>query len=477
MELTKAGFVEEQCQLYGYTWPGAPWLNVIGYAARSSTTTQTIQVSNGTNTLSFGSGISASDLEVQASGNDLIVAVKDPNHPNATFAQLTDKVTIQNWVNPLNRLQTFQFADGSTLNAAQIVGLANAGGSDTLTSASGINALIGNNSDAILLNGTGSTGTLVSSSSGDVLSVTGSGNTLIAGTNTDTLTGGSGNDTFVVTSADGTVIRNFQVGSDKIDLTSFANVIALGDLSFVPVTVSGQAGVAVDAGSTQLVTLVGVTAAQLSASNFLFAGVPGLSFVVQASTSGNAGSAITLPITASLTNGTLEDLSIGITGVPGGATLSAGTRNADGSWTLTSPQLSGLTLTAPAGSFAGTAELTVTASATEVSNGAPVSVSTNLAATIAGTASAPTLTVQNVSGNAGTAIPLSIASALTATDGSEKSGDQDHGGTERGDTVGGYQERGRQLEPDAGAAERPDTVGCGRSLCRHSELDCHSDGQ
>ena len=80
---------------------GNPYIDVIGYAARTVsttyTTTQPIQVSNGANTLLFGSGISASDLEIQASGNDLIVAVKDPNHPNATFAQLTDKITIQNW--------------------------------------------------------------------------------------------------------------------------------------------------------------------------------------------------------------------------------------------------------------------------------------------------------------------------------------------------------------------------------------------
>src|SRR5262249_4598854 len=46
--------------------------HVIGYAPG----TQTVQVSNGTNTLSFGAGISVSDLEVQASGNDLVVAVK-----------------------------------------------------------------------------------------------------------------------------------------------------------------------------------------------------------------------------------------------------------------------------------------------------------------------------------------------------------------------------------------------------------------
>jgi hypothetical protein len=46
---------------------------VIGYAPRSQTTTQKVQVRNGANTLLFGSGISVQDLKVQFSDNDLIV--------------------------------------------------------------------------------------------------------------------------------------------------------------------------------------------------------------------------------------------------------------------------------------------------------------------------------------------------------------------------------------------------------------------
>src|SRR5207248_2929812 len=93
-------------------------------------------------------------------------------------------------------------------------------------------------------------------------------------------------------------------------------------------------------------------------------------------------------------------------------------KNADGSWTLTSAQLANLKLTTPAGSFAGTANLTVTATATET-DGSQASTSAGLPVSIAGVATAPTLTVQSASGNAGTGIALSIASALTATDGTE----------------------------------------------------------
>jgi hypothetical protein len=63
-----------------------------------------------------------------------------------------------------------------------------------------------------------------------------------------------------------------------------------------------------------------------------------------------------------------ETLSITLYGMPAGATLSAGTHNADGSWTLTPGQLAGLTMNAPA-NFNGDFTLHVEATATEGSNG------------------------------------------------------------------------------------------------------------
>jgi len=215
------------------------WEHVIGYVA----STQTVQVSNGANTLSFGAGISVSDLEVQASGNDLIVAVKDPNHPNATFAQLTDKIRLQNWTNPLNQIQTFRFADGTTLGVSGIVSLIDAGGSDTLTSTGALGTLVGGNSDKILLAAQGATGMIVSSSSGDTLSVTGAGNALIAGTGTDSLsTTGNGN-TLVASSGATTMTDSgtqgiYQYGSGNGAATivngSVSNGSASNELDFGP---------------------------------------------------------------------------------------------------------------------------------------------------------------------------------------------------------------------------------------------------
>ena len=86
---------------------------------------------------------------------------------------------------------------------------------------------------------------------------------------------------------------------------------------------------------------------------------------VTSSVIGDEDDTIALTITSSLldTDGS-ETLSIEITGVPAGATLSAGTNNGGGSWTLTPAELAGLTFTPPAHSDSEF-QLNVIATATE----------------------------------------------------------------------------------------------------------------
>ena len=67
--------------------------------------------------------------------------------------------------------------------------------------------------------------------------------------------------------------------------------------------------------------------------------------------------AIPLTITATPVDGD-DVLSISVSGVPLDATLSAGTNNGGGNWTLTAPQLVGLTLNA--GLTSGTLHVTAT---------------------------------------------------------------------------------------------------------------------
>ncbi|WP_231856723.1 S-layer family protein, partial [Thalassospira sp. MCCC 1A02491] len=128
-----------------------------------------------------------------------------------------------------------------------------------------------------------------------------------------------------------------------------------------------------------------------------------------ADASGSEDSAIALDIDAGLTDSS-EVLNITISGVPDGATLSAGTDNGDGTWTLNPDQLEGLTIT-PAEDFSGSFDLGVTATSTD---GEDVATTTgSITVDVAGVADAPTLDVADASGNEDSAIALDIDAGLT----------------------------------------------------------------
>ena len=129
--------------------------------------------------------------------------------------------------------------------------------------------------------------------------------------------------------------------------------------------------------------------------------------------SGNEGTAIPLTITATPFDGD-DVLSISVSGVPLDATLSAGTNNGGGNWTLTAAQLVGLKLNA--GETSGTLHVTATNTTTgEVASSAP----SDIAVTVNPGPEAPSLagTVLTASGVEGTAIPLTITA--TPVDGDD----------------------------------------------------------
>jgi YD repeat-containing protein len=346
-----------------------------------------VQTSNGSNTLQFGPGIAVTDIEVQASGNDLLIGVKDPSNPNATFAQLTDQIRIQNWVNPLNQVQAFQFADGTTLGVAEITALEN--------------------------------GKIIAPPSLSVQSASGNAGSAIALSIASAITSTDGTETLSINIAGLPSGAALSAGTHNSDGSWTLTPAQLANLSLTAPAGSfaGTANLTVTATATEPDGSHLATTTTLPVSVAGVASAPALSV---AAASGNAGSTIALTIASALTatDGS-ETLAIKIAGVPSGMTLSAGTQNADSSWTLTPAQLANLALiTPPAGSYAGTANLTVTATATE-QDGSQASATATLPVSIAGVATAPTLAVQSASGSAGAAIPLLIASALTATDGTE----------------------------------------------------------
>ncbi|WP_181850647.1 Ig-like domain-containing protein, partial [Thalassospira xiamenensis] len=138
--------------------------------------------------------------------------------------------------------------------------------------------------------------------------------------------------------------------------------------------------------------------------------------------SGNEDSAIALDIDASLTDDS-EVLTVTISGVPDGASLSAGTDNGDGSWTLEAGDLEGLTITPPE-NYSGSFDLSVVAHSTDgdstASTSDPIRLTRGsqsgngtITVEVLGVADAPTLEVSNASGNEDSAIALDIDAGLT----------------------------------------------------------------
>jgi hypothetical protein len=127
--------------------------------------------------------------------------------------------------------------------------------------------------------------------------------------------------------------------------------------------------------------------------------------------SGGEDSAIPLTIVATPSDND-DLLSINISGVPAGATLSAGTLNGDGSYTLAPAQLSGLTLNA--GESGGSLNVVVTSS----EGGSSAVSSASIAVNVTPVAEAPSLagTIQMVSGSENSAIPLTIVATPADSD-------------------------------------------------------------
>ena len=132
-----------------------------------------------------------------------------------------------------------------------------------------------------------------------------------------------------------------------------------------------------------------------------------------------AGTEFPLTITTAATDADgSETLSITVGGLPEGVTLSAGTDNGDGTYTLTAGQLSGLTMFVPA---TVTEQFALQVSSTSTENDGD-SETTSVSVSLDGqdvTAESPTLAAADAAGNEDAAIALDIDAALTDLDGSE----------------------------------------------------------
>ena len=156
----------------------------------------------------------------------------------------------------------------------------------------------------------------------------------------------------------------------------------------------------------------GNIATDVATFNVDVVGVADQPSVVVQDASGDEDTEIPLNIQVALTDvdGSESITNISISGVPTGAVLSAGTDNQDGTWTLTSAQLTDLTITPPLDDDTDFT-LTVSATSTENDGDAATTIAT-LAVNVQGGAEEPIITVVDAVGDEDTAIPLDISIEL-----------------------------------------------------------------
>ncbi|MCG8157337.1 hypothetical protein JMY81_21350 [Brenneria goodwinii] len=170
------------------------------------------QVTPSSDTLRFGDGITADDLDFTHRDSDLIIGYGDG-----------DTITVQNWFRGMSdhfKLNHIVFADGTSLNQAEVEKRTVRRGTD------GIDKLVGyrDKSESMLLGdgndqawGRGGDDVIYGENGNDYIKGEGGNDTLYGGRGNDLLIGGDGSDTYVFAAGENqTVIRN-QSGTPDAD--------------------------------------------------------------------------------------------------------------------------------------------------------------------------------------------------------------------------------------------------------------------
>ncbi len=213
----------------------------------------------GSDTLQFGEGITADELlffwdQASQGANDLIIALKDPDSPDASIEELTDKITVKNWFyrDPVTTDNIFDLEDedldctvSHRLYLNQIEQLVFSDGT-VLTGQDLLNAMASDRDDR-LEGMVGQESTLVGLAGNDVLTGQDKSDTLYGGEGDDLLDGGygknildggTGNDTYVLTAEntgpwDGRISDDTLSDADGMDSVLFENDIAREDIVFI----------------------------------------------------------------------------------------------------------------------------------------------------------------------------------------------------------------------------------------------------
>lgn len=147
--------------------------------------------------LVFGADINADDLLIVKEGDSIIVGLKDGAK---TIDELPDKIVIENWYQPQNRIEQIEFSDGSSLNTSSILSAMVGGGviegletDDQIEGDSNDNTIFGRAGNDVLYGHQGN----------DQLFGEDGDDHLLGGEGDDSLLGGLGNDIYEFHPGDG----------------------------------------------------------------------------------------------------------------------------------------------------------------------------------------------------------------------------------------------------------------------------------
>ncbi|MEP3427970.1 MAG: DUF4214 domain-containing protein [Hyphomicrobiales bacterium] len=241
--------------------------------------------------LKLGIGIKLTDLEIRLDGNDLLISFfeEDPDAKEmaATLGlpDLTGSIRVQNWNNVQNRIEHLSFSDDTSIElstfeflagsgAAEIINgtvsseFINANGNEATINAGGGDDLVLGGGGGDTIAGEGGNDRLNGQDGDDSLSGGAGDDVLTSGTGSDTLTGGAGSDTFTISNdknaAD--IIKDFEIGTDQIDLADIGTFISIDQLDLH----QSEQGTVIQLRSGQTVLLEGIDVSQLTNDQFAF---------------------------------------------------------------------------------------------------------------------------------------------------------------------------------------------------------------
>ncbi len=217
--------IRDEYQAVVPTWVVSGYHDGENWVDTSHMTYPTVEYNAGSDILSFGSDIAVSDVALDLSGSTLKVGIVDSASPDTAFASLSDRVTIENWTDTKDKIETLKFFDGTTIAISSLsttqnalgntTGVTQTGGSgiDWLAGGSGGDTLTGNAGGDVLV-GLGGADTLNGSAGNDILGGGDGADYLDGGADADTLHGGDGDDDLY--GSGGADVVNGDAGADYL---------------------------------------------------------------------------------------------------------------------------------------------------------------------------------------------------------------------------------------------------------------------